>query len=79
MKKVFTILSLSAVLLFMSNSFAQDRSVASDAWAFGFGFTYPMYVGINDAALNTSEFYGGHIFDSKKLVRAHCLEIKRCI
>jgi len=49
MKKIFTILSLSAVLLLMSNSFAQDRSVATDAWAFGFGFTYPMYVGINGA------------------------------
>jgi OOP family OmpA-OmpF porin len=61
MKKVFTILSLSAVLLLMSNSFAQDRSVASDAWGFGFGFTYPMYVGINGASLNTSEFYGGHL------------------
>jgi len=68
MKKIFTILSLSAVLLFMSNSFAQDksescgdRSVACNAWAFGFGFTYPMYVGINGASLNTSEFYGGHL------------------
>lgn len=61
MKKLFRILSVSAVLLLMSNSFAQDRSVATDAWAFGFGFTYPMYVGINGASLNTSEFYGGHI------------------
>ncbi|MCU0406663.1 MAG: OmpA family protein [Ignavibacteriaceae bacterium] len=61
MKKLFSILSISAVLLLMSNSFAQDRSVATDAWAFGFGFTYPMYVGINGASLNTSEFYGGHI------------------
>ena len=61
MKKLFTILSLSAILLFMSNSFAQDRYVATDAWGFGFGFTYPMYVGINEASLNTSEFYGGHI------------------
>ena len=61
MKKVFTILSLSAVLLLMSNSFAQDRSVASDAWGFGFGFTYPMYVGIQQASLNTSTFYGGFL------------------
>ncbi len=45
MKRILTILSLSAILLFMSNSFAQDRFVASDAWGFGFGFTYPMYVG----------------------------------
>jgi outer membrane protein OmpA-like peptidoglycan-associated protein len=61
MKKIITVLSLSAVLLLMSNSFAQDRFVATDAWAFGFGFTYPMYVGINGASLNTSEFYGGHL------------------
>jgi OOP family OmpA-OmpF porin len=61
MKKLFTILSLSAVLLFMSNSFAQDRSVSSDAWGFGFGFTYPMYVGIQQASLNTSTFYGGFL------------------
>jgi OOP family OmpA-OmpF porin len=61
MKKIITVLSLSAVLLIMSNSFAQDRFVATDAWAFGFGFTYPMYVSINDASLNTSEFYGGHL------------------
>jgi OOP family OmpA-OmpF porin len=61
MKKLFRILSLCVVLLFMSNSWAQDRSVATDSWAFGFGFTYPMYVGINGASLNTSEFYGGHI------------------
>ena len=61
MKKIITVLSLSAVLLFMGNSFAQDRSVASDAWGFGFGFTYPMYVGIQEASLNTSEFYGGFL------------------
>jgi OOP family OmpA-OmpF porin len=61
MKKLFTILSVSAVLLLMSNSFAQDRFVASDAWGFGFGFTYPMYVGIQEASLNTSTFYGGFL------------------
>lgn len=61
MKKLFTVLSLTAVLLFMSNSVAQDRFVASDAWGFGFGFTYPMYVGIQDASLNTSTFYGGFL------------------
>ena len=61
MKNFFRVLSVSIILLLMSNSFAQDRYVASDAWAFGFGFTYPMYVGINGASLNTSEFYGGHI------------------
>jgi len=61
MKKMVTILSLSAVLLLMSNSFAQDRFVATDAWAFGFGFTYPMYVSINNATLNTSAFYGANL------------------
>jgi len=61
MKRILTILSLTAVLLFMSNSFAQDRSVPTDAWGFGFGFTYPMYVGINEASLNTSTFYGGFL------------------
>ena len=61
MKKLFSIISISAVLLLMSNSFAQDRYVATDAWGFGFGFTYPMYVGINEGSLNTSEFYGGHL------------------
>lgn len=61
MKRIFTILSLSAVLFFMSNSFAQDRFVPTDAWGFAFGFTYPMYVGINDASLNTSTFYGGFL------------------
>lgn len=61
MKRIFTVLSLTAVLHFMSNSFAQDRSVPTDAWGFGFGFTYPMYVGINEASLNTSTFYGGYL------------------
>ncbi len=61
MKKILTILSISAILLLMSNSFAQDRSVPTDAWGFAFGFTYPMYVGINDASLNTSTFYGGFL------------------
>lgn len=61
MKNFFSVLTLILALLFMSNNQAQDRFVATDAWAFGFGFTYPMYVGINGASLNTSEFYGGHI------------------
>jgi len=60
MKRTITLLSL--ILLLSSSNFAQDRFVATDAWGFGFGFTYPMYVGINGASLNTSEFYGGHIF-----------------
>jgi outer membrane protein OmpA-like peptidoglycan-associated protein len=59
MKKTITLLSL--ILLLSSNNIAQDRYVASDAWGLGFGFTYPMYVSINDASLNTSEFYGGFL------------------
>ena len=61
MKNFFNVITLVLALLFVSNIQAQDRFVATDAWAFGFGFTYPMYVGINGASLNTSEFYGGHI------------------
>ncbi len=61
MKKSITFFALFSVLLLMSNATAQDRFVATDAWGFGFGFTYPMYVGINGASLNTSEFYGGHL------------------
>lgn len=61
MKKLFTNLSFCSVLLFMSITFAQDRYVASDAWGIAFGFTYPMYVGIQEASLNTSEFYGGFL------------------
>ncbi len=59
MKKTITFLSL--MLLLSSSSFSQDRYVSTDAWGFGFGFTYPMYVSINDASLNTSEFYGGYL------------------
>jgi outer membrane protein OmpA-like peptidoglycan-associated protein/opacity protein-like surface antigen len=61
MKKTITLLSLLSILLLSSITFAQSRFVATDAWGFGFGFTYPMYVGINGASLNTSEFYGGHL------------------
>jgi len=61
MKKLYTIFAVATTLLLMSNVFAQTRSVASDAWGVGFGLTYPMYVGINGASLNTSEMYGGHI------------------
>ena len=61
MKRILTILSISVILLLTSNCFAQDRSVPTDAWGFGFGFTYPMYVGIQGASLNTSLFYGGFL------------------
>ncbi len=59
MKRTITLLSL--ILLLSGSNFAQDRYVASDAWGLAFGFTYPMYVSINDASLNTSEFYGGFL------------------
>ncbi len=61
MKKLFIIFSLLFTILLINNSFAQSRYVAEDAWALGFGFTYPMYVSINDATLKSSAFYGGHL------------------
>ena len=59
MKRTITLLSL--ILLLSCSNFAQDRSVATDAWGLGFGFTYPMLLGINGASLNSSDFYGGHL------------------
>ncbi len=61
MKKLFLIITFFITILFLNNSFAQSRYVAEDAWALGFGFTYPMYVSINDATLKSSAFYGGHL------------------
>ncbi len=61
MKRLFIIFSLLITILLINNSFAQSRYVAEDAWALGFGFTYPMYVSINDATLKSSAFYGGHL------------------
>jgi len=61
MKKSFTILTVISVFILMGNTIAQSRYLASDAWAFGFGFTYPRYISINDAVVQSSEFYGGHL------------------
>jgi len=61
MKKLYTIFTVTTTLFLMSNVFAQSRYVAQDSWGFGFGFTYPMYISINDAQLKSSEFYGGHL------------------
>lgn len=61
MKKLSTILALATTLLLMSNVFAQSRYVAEDSWGFGFGFTYPRYISINDAVVQSSSFYGGHL------------------
>jgi len=61
MKKIYTIFTVVTTLLLMSNVFAQSRYVAEDAWAFGFGFTYPRYISINDAVVQSSNFYGGHL------------------
>jgi OOP family OmpA-OmpF porin len=62
MKKSLTLFAVLTALLLSSSSLAQvDRYVATDAWGFGFGFTYPMYVSINDAQLKSSAFYGGHL------------------
>lgn len=61
MKRLFIFFSLLITIFLINNSFAQSRFVAEDAWALGFGFTYPMYVSINDATLKSSAFYGGHL------------------
>jgi outer membrane protein OmpA-like peptidoglycan-associated protein len=61
MKKLSTIFAFTITLLLMSNVFAQSRYVAEDAWGVGFGFTYPLYVSINEATLLSSAFYGGHL------------------
>jgi opacity protein-like surface antigen len=62
MKKSLTLFAVLTALILSSSSLAQvDRYVATDAWGFGFGFTYPMYVSINDAQLKSSAFYGGHL------------------
>ena len=51
----------------MGNVFAQSRYVAEDAWGFGFGFTYPRYISINDAVVQGSGFYGGHLTIQKNV------------
>jgi OOP family OmpA-OmpF porin len=61
MKKTLTLFAVLTVMLLSSNTLAQDRYVWTDAWAFGFGFNYPMYVSINDAQLKSSAFYGGYL------------------
>jgi len=61
MKKLITIFTLGTTLLLMSNVFAQSRYVAEDAWGLGFGFTYPRYISINEAVVQSSNFYGGHL------------------
>jgi len=61
MKKLYTLFVVATTLLLMSNVFAQSRYVAEDAWGLGFGFTYPRYISINEAVVQSSEFYGGHL------------------
>src|SRR3990172_6549010 len=61
MKKSFTVVYIISAFLLVGVSFAQSRYVAEDSWAFGFGFTYPRYIAINDAVVTGSSFYGGHI------------------
>ena len=67
MKKLFTILTVISVFLLMGNTFAQSWHLATDSWAFGFGFTYPRYISINDAVVQSSEFYGGHLTIQKNV------------
>ncbi len=61
MKKVFTSITIAITLLLMSNVFAQSRYVAEDSWGFGFGYTYPRYISINDAVVQSTFFYGGNL------------------
>ena len=61
MKKIVTLTLFFSIFLLISNTFAQSRFVYEDAWALGFGFTYPRYISINDAVIQSSNFYGGHI------------------
>ncbi|MFC2103092.1 OmpA family protein [Bacteroidota bacterium] len=60
MKKIATVFTLLTLLL-MSNLSAQSRYLSEDSWAFGFGFTYPRFISINDAVVQNSSFYGGHL------------------
>ena len=61
MKKLFTVITIVSAFLLMSNTFAQSRYVAQDSWAFGFGFTYPRYISINNAVVQSNTLYGGHL------------------
>jgi OOP family OmpA-OmpF porin len=67
MKKLFTILTVISIFLLMGKTFAQSRHLATDSWALGFGFTYPRYISINDAVVQSSEFYGGHLTIQKNV------------
>jgi outer membrane protein OmpA-like peptidoglycan-associated protein/opacity protein-like surface antigen len=61
MKKISTVFTLLTVLFLMGNLSAQSRYLSEDSWAFGFGFTYPRFISINDAVVQNSSFYGGHL------------------
>lgn len=61
MSKIITSICVFFTFLLVGSTFAQSRYVAEDAWALGFGFTYPRYISINDAKVQSSNFYGGHI------------------
>jgi len=61
MKNFLLLFFLIILNLNFNSSQAQSRFVAEDSWALGFGFTYPMYVSINDATLKSSAFYGAHL------------------
>ncbi|MEE9572015.1 MAG: OmpA family protein [Candidatus Neomarinimicrobiota bacterium] len=67
MKKLSTIFMVATTLLLMSNVFAQSRYVAEDAWGFGFGFTYPRFISVNDALVQAWGFYVGHLSIQKNV------------
>ena len=75
MKRTITLLSL--ILLLSSSNFAQDRFVFTDAWGFGFGFTYPMYISINDAQLKYKRILWWTSLHPEKFFGKCCLETKR--
>ena len=67
MKRIVTVLTLISTLVVVSNLFAQSRYLSEDAWALGFGFTYPRFISINDAVVQNSNFYGGHVSIQRNL------------
>jgi outer membrane protein OmpA-like peptidoglycan-associated protein/opacity protein-like surface antigen len=76
MKKLITGVVLFTTILLMNTSFAQSRFLAEDSWAFGFGFTYPRFISINDAVVQNSSFYGGHISIQRNLSEHVGIRIK---
>ncbi len=58
MKKTSTFLGTLAILLTIGMTMSQAQTV-TDSWAFGFGFHYPRYVGVQVTPTHTN--YGGYL------------------